>query len=146
MTEEIDYARLAAYIDGEGAVQISKKKKDKTHPRESFSLKIRIGITDKRLINWLETEFGGNVNETTTRNDKWKTVFIWDVFGKDVYKLLVRIRKYLIIKGEQADVGMAFWYETQRNGSNRRGGRPKWKIERQTKYYHRMKELNMRGK
>lgn len=61
---ELKLARLAAYIDGEGTIGIGKQKRGSW---ESFSLRMKVGITDQRLADWLRQNFGGNANKKNRR-------------------------------------------------------------------------------
>lgn len=66
------------------------------------------------------------------------------ILSSEAYEVLVKTKNFMIIKSNQADIGINFWYETKRYGVRGRA-RPVWKLQRQEEYYLKMMELNKRG-
>lgn len=150
--EKIDYEEiaklsyLAGIVDGEGTIGIHKSR-DADRLIESYSLNIAIVNTDYRLVNWLEENFEGSVRTTKPQQENWKDKFEWRMGGYSAYKLLRKVRPFLIIKAEQAEVGINFWERCSKiNNRAKKLGRPLWMIQRQEEYYERMRELNKRGR
>ena len=98
--EQIAY--IAGLIDGEGSINISKK------GGRYFWLTVDIGTTDKRLLAWLLENIGGHVRVSTKANPKHKTGYHWTLCSKQAKKLLQLILPFLIIKKEEAIIGIQF--------------------------------------
>lgn len=115
----IDWARMAAFIDGEGSILINPrsgtaKSGSKT---EGWYLKISISNTDVRLMKWLKDTFGGSVN-FSWQNKTSKKCFHWYAPSYRAAWILHNCLALLIIKRQQAEIGIAL-QETM--GSYRRG-------------------------
>jgi hypothetical protein len=104
---EVDWARLAAFIDGEGSIVINKAGKNGTR----FTVRISISNTDPRLIHWIKNTFGGSVCIHRVSNPKHRDSMKWDAACREAQTILQNCYQYLIIKREQADVALAY-YET----------------------------------
>ena len=103
---EIDYARLAAYIDGEGTIEIAYKHKSRAH-----FLCVSIDNTDPRLIVWLYETFGGFVrsdHSSKRKNIKWRSKMQWYIACGHAHDLLLKCHPFFITKGDQADIAIAF--------------------------------------
>jgi hypothetical protein len=102
--EAIDWARLAAYIDGEGSIQIRPHR-----ARSNHALNISITNTDYRLLVWLESNFGGKIYKvvgckTTTKKHVWR----WEARAAGCRPILEGCLPYFIVKREQAEIAIAF--------------------------------------
>jgi hypothetical protein len=109
--KEIDWARLAAYIDGEGTIMIARTKRHKGTKMPQFVLTLIVANTDMRLISWLSETFTGEhyySNSGSLFGWTKKTCFSWRMYEKRAITILERVRPYLICKGEQADVAFAY--------------------------------------
>lgn len=124
---EIDWARFAVLVDGEGTIGIYRE------PRASkcgFGMRVVLSVSnaDPRMMKWLVNTFGGNVRRTDKRNEPkghfhkhW--CFKWEVYSYVAHEMLVKCRPYFIIKGDQADTAIAF-HETNLINRGRRGNPP----------------------
>lgn len=144
MTDRENLIYLAGIIDGEGTVSITKY-----NDTNSYSIRLNIPNTDKRLINWLQTNFKCAVYETRTgnvnNNRKWKDVSDWVCIGKNAYILLKQVRGFLLLKQEQTDLAIQLFEKvTKLEFRGRR--RPPYIIQRQENLYEQCKKLNRRGK
>lgn len=98
-----DLAYLAGIIDGEGCFSIYSG-----GPRE-FQLRVYVVNTNKDLIDWLQDTFGGLVySRNSTKNPHWRTKYEWVLDGKMTEHLIPKVQPYLIIKGDQASLGLRF--------------------------------------
>ncbi len=113
VVNKIDWARLAAFIDGEGTIHIASNGQVPKH----LGLKVAISNTDPRLLAWLKERFGGSVSFLKSRSDKWKDAYVWTASSAHAEEILKKCKKYLIIKGEQANLALAF-RKTFRLGRN----------------------------
>lgn len=138
MGEEIDYARLAAFIDGEGNISIGcLKMKDRKHA--SYHLYVCVSNTSEKLMDWLLKNFCGNKRGTMLEVSN-NEFFKWDIHGRNAVKILRKINPYLIIKQAQANLGIEFYEKCHLY--KRWSTLPLWLIEKRRKYYLKMKDLN----
>lgn len=107
-----DYARLAAYIDGEGNIGIQRNK-------SSWFFQITIVNTDPRLAVWLYDTFGGFINSRHHNHDrsaKWRSTLVWYITCGRAHELLEGCYPYLVTKADQADICLAFRKTVKRIG------------------------------
>jgi len=148
---QIDLARLAAYIDGEGEITINayqmthRDGKRRSHTRAVIS----ITNSDIRLLEWVRQVVGVGTIHANTRtaraNEKnWKTVYVWCLQNDRACKVLEIILPYLIIKRDRAEIVIAH----QRlilTRTNRRMGIPPENLERRLQLVRSIRTLNKRG-
>jgi len=113
-------AYLAGIIDGEGTITIAKAKIRKGRKSHLYSLRMSVGNSEKRLIDWLQENFGGSVHILRRKRGKKRPAWQWVLGSQDTYNLLKELRHYLVIKREQADIGIAFYQRTLTHKSGRR--------------------------
>jgi hypothetical protein len=102
MPTEMDYARLAAYIDGEGHIHIGKF-------GNYDCLRIDVYNTDPRLIVWIKKTFGGGWFFTEFPNERQRfKKYGWYIGAKNACELLNKCMPYFLIKREEAEIGIAF--------------------------------------
>jgi hypothetical protein len=108
---KIDWARLAAYIDGEGCILIKSNKPRITlgDVNERYHERVIVANTDARLIVWLKETFGvGNVTthqlNLTPGHRMRRLRYDWEVTCKDAVWILQGTLPYFVIKREQAEV------------------------------------------
>jgi hypothetical protein len=111
MNEKAAY--LAGIIDGEGTVYAQRI-------RSGFNIRVYVVSTDVRLIRWLEQNFGGLVYSRQSKlHPEWKTKWEWVVDKAGTTKVLSLVLPYLIIKREQAELGLALRHDIEaRKGRN----------------------------
>jgi hypothetical protein len=112
---QIDWARLAAYIDGEGCVSITPRRKGE---RRHFYLRVQVANSDFRLLLWCRNNFGGSI-QTPTRYEGQlgrKPVGYWTATCAKAEEILCECLPYFLIKGEQAQIALAYrmtyWKQT----------------------------------
>jgi len=101
----VDWARLAAFIDGEGYVGLARNGR-----KSGSTISNRISITsvDPRLPNWLKETFGGTVVIQPTNPSRHKIAYQWSVASRHAALILTQVRPLLLIKDRQADIVLAF--------------------------------------
>jgi hypothetical protein len=109
---EVDWARLAAYIDGEGCIRIDVQNPS---PGNTFHsrhlLEVRVYSCDPRLMAWCKKTFaGGNVKPVRKKHPKpgWKQEHVWYLASAAAEKILLGCLPYFIIKHEHAQVALSF--------------------------------------
>lgn len=106
---KIDWARLAAYVDGEGCIDISVGGGNGRGYRKPQHLRTFVCNTDPRLIMWCQRTFGGTVRGKPREDRKrHRPCWQWTVSANAAKDILERCLPYFIIKREQAELGLAF--------------------------------------
>lgn len=83
-------AYLAGLIDGEGYLKIEKW----------GTIRLIIGMIDKKTIYWIYNNFGGNVKIQKTK--KGKKFYVWRMNqGKDLFYLLLLVIPFLVGKKKE---------------------------------------------
>ena len=111
VAKDTDWARLAAYIDGEGSVFIQRSSVKTGRKRPNYVLTLIVAGTDYRLMRWLVGTFTGNVYFSQSKNMRIKskkTCHSWRIFDDRAGAVLERCSPYMIIKKEQAEVALAY--------------------------------------
>ena len=140
--EDMMHARLAMAIDTDGNIGIGKVREN-----ESYRHQINVANTNIKLIEWLVENFGGKIPEPQVRdNPKHKDLYLWYLTGSNAYKILKKIRPYLLLKGEQADCVIELYEKVSKWYYTGWKQRPKYKKELQEELYQRVKALNKKGK
>jgi len=105
---EIDWARAAAYMDGEGSILIVRRGKKRYDAGKGFYLDVRMTNTDPRLIHWFKERFDGSVIHELRRSKKHRDCYRWHITCQAAARFIEGVLPYLIIKREQAEVALAF--------------------------------------
>jgi hypothetical protein len=101
---EIDWARLAAYIDGEGCICVAGSKRSR-----QMYMKVFIANTDYRLMLWFQSTFGGTINgKQRYDRERHRPCYVWTVCSEVAWFILLCCEPYLIAKRDQADVALKF--------------------------------------
>jgi hypothetical protein len=150
LVEQIDWARLAAYIDGEGNVDIAvqvHKPPFEGRGRYGYA-KITVSNTDPRLTQWLLKNFGGSIQVRKThstrsgRQQRWKPCYNWVLSNTRAALLLRGCLPYFIIKREQAELAIAFQATVVRCGVK---GTPQHVLEHRAELKAKLRALTARG-
>lgn len=119
-----DWARLAAYIDGEGCIWLKLHRQFYKHLNRSyerFYAVVTVVNTDPRLAVWLKATFGGFTRHERTKNPKHRDRFIWEIICGPAAEALRGCYPYMVIKREQAEVVFAFQETVGRPGQHGHG-------------------------
>lgn len=104
---ETDLAYLAGIIDGEGSF-VARAQLDSRRGTFNCSVRISVVSTDKVLIDWLISRFGGRAYAGTKAKAHWRDKWQWYIGLKKAVELVPQFRRFLVIKGRQADLTMEF--------------------------------------
>lgn len=132
-------AYAAGLLDGEGTISI---RVDHRPSGDVHVLQINVGMTDLRPLNFMAENFGGGIHGPVRRgNPRHKPLYQWQVSARVAEAFLRRVRPYLVLKGEQADVALAL-----RAISGRQGIRPSDAIMSERRSLkEQLRVLNQRG-
>ena len=100
--KEVTKSYLAGFFDGEGCISITKNKK-----RNHYNLVVTVSGTKPKIISMFEQFFGGNVR-IKLKNFPRQQVWIWNVYGEERREFLQIINPYLILKKEEALLGLKY--------------------------------------
>lgn len=147
LVSQIDWARLAAYIDGEGCIVVgiaSHSAESVQHQRRPKNEFVRVAIvnTDLRLGIWLQETFGGALSIKTRQNPKHKEAFQWTVSCIIACDILKGCLPYFICKRSQAELALALQATMKKWGVN---GVPQDVIEQRAAIRAKMHVLNKKG-
>ncbi len=108
-------AYLAGIIDGEGTINITYFTK-----RNEYRMRLYVVNTDIRLIDWLESNFGGmkfHAKRHTVNHPNWKEKWEWIYIpSKDKLGLLEALLPYMVIKSEQLTIAIEYLKTTSKSG------------------------------
>lgn len=129
---DVDAAYIAGFLDGEGSIFIYEKM---NRPR----LRVAFANNDLGVLEWISKMTGvGSISTKIKYSKVHATSYILQLNADAALSLLQQVRKYLRIKGEQADLGIDF---------QERLKIPELNLDRswQVEYGNRMCEMNKRG-
>ena len=144
-------AYVAGLIDGEGCLDLARQKRIDMHGKIYYRPRLRICLTEKEIIEWLQKSFGGNITTRKGQNNN-KDTYSWSILGKK--RLLPFLRKvypYLKIKRRQAEI-LVKCFKTQDSENYTRnpfGYFPKLNegvVEKREELYWKIRQFNQRGK
>jgi len=106
-----DWARMAAYIDGEGSILINSRRLTKhATDASAFYLKVMVSNTDVRLVAWCKETFGGNFYNANAEKyyegKNWKHAYHWHLASNKAAWVLYNCLPYFIMKNDQAEIGI----------------------------------------
>lgn len=110
----VDWAQLAAFIDGEGHIGISYNKR-----KDHYYLRIRIANTNPVLMLWLVQRFGGSFGLQLDRNPKAKPCYAWVAGSAKIGELLHGCLIYFVLKRELAELALEFQATKRRHSGKR---------------------------
>ena len=138
---ESDWAYLAGFIDADGNIGTNPwKRKIDGEPR--YGIRLSITNSDRNIINWLVTNFGGSVFLTNKNSPRHhRSTWRWTVTGKSAEPIMRHTIPYLKVKGKHAELGLQFI--TTLGLSNRVS---KENIELRSYIAAQLKRMNQRGR
>lgn len=137
---EIDWARLAAYIDGEGCIRINTNHGANGTSRRVFYAEVLVANTDFRLLQWMKLTFGGSIHGTSMAK-RHKPCGIWCVGARHAATIVAKCHSYFIIKREQADILLAFQATILPNRPYGMKGRPQELVDHQASLARQLSDL-----
>ena len=104
--DAVDWARLAAFIDGEGTITIASSPRRGRSARSQHEGRVTVANTSILLMHWLIDTFGGSIRTTHYAGNS--PINFWVLNELQAEQVAIRCLPYLIIKGEQARIFLAF--------------------------------------
>lgn len=138
-----DWCRLAAFIDGEGSVQLNPYSNRRLGA--VFQVRVIITNTNPALPLWLTANFGGNVVSRDHGNPKWKMAYTWSCTAARAAWILHNCMPWFLLKKAQAELVL----EMQERIDHTRRGRGLSLSEAEREYrtglQEQVKALNAKG-
>jgi len=118
---EIDWARLAAYVDGEGhiAIKDSKYKTKSGEARNYHVMTVAVHNSGIYLMKWLVKTFGGAYWLSHSKHNRpahWHDCWKWELSSGNAENALRHILPFLLVKSEQAEVALALRATVSKRG------------------------------
>jgi hypothetical protein len=133
----------AGLIDGEGYIGIQEA-------GGSWQVRLKVTMTDKGLsaLRMMQRLHGGKIDgPRKPQNEQARESYTWRLNGKAAVELIAELRPLLIVKGEAADVALAFQQMVD-SAPHLPNGRAQWSDpmrERATMLMRRIQDANRRG-
>jgi hypothetical protein len=112
LVTDMDWARMAAFLDGEGCIRIQMVPAEKRKRAKSpwHMLILVMGNTDPRLALWCSERFGGNLyfRQSSKRNSRHRDAFVWHCNSKRAEAVIRGCLPHFVLKREQAETALAF--------------------------------------
>ena len=102
-----EWAYIAGIVDGEGSIAIVASKSKKGTGLPSHYLRLYVGNTSENLIQYLHNRLGG-YKGIYVDNSSPHPIYKYYLTGENAKRVLLKMKPYLIIKREQADLGIYF--------------------------------------
>lgn len=147
---EIDLARLAAFIDGEGYICVAKyttTQKNNGRVKTGYSVKVEVTNTDPQLMVWLKKFGVGYVwwkHEQPLRNRRIR--YTWCVRSREAVELLKLLLPYFVMKKNQAELLLEFTADmnySQRGKKGRMQPLPASLVEKRNAMVERLKAMRI---
>ncbi|MBF0484500.1 MAG: LAGLIDADG family homing endonuclease [Candidatus Omnitrophica bacterium] len=109
---EVEKAYIAGIIDGEGTVSLNRRRKNETHTPN-----VSIANNNLVMLQWIQSKAGGLICSKKKRLAHHNNSYAWSVRQDRAIDFLNEIKKYLIIKKQQAElITMEYKKVTHRAG------------------------------
>jgi hypothetical protein len=140
-----DWVRMAAFLDGEGNLNINPRR-NRGHEVQ-VQVRILIGNTNPALAVWLRKTFGGNIvlRDSRRYNPNAKQTYIWSCTAARAAWVLTNCLPWFLLKGPQAEILISLQEEIDRTrqGRGRRVTDESW--ERRFALKDELHKLNAKG-
>lgn len=141
-----DWARLAAFIDGEGSIGLSPRKTPLMKSM-TFCGKAVVTNTDFRLIVWCHETFGMPFSEAKRNHPVWKKAYHASAGGYRAAWILRNCLPWFLLKKQQAEIVLEHQRTTKVGTWNRGSGvsTPQDILQYRLALKQRLGDLNKRG-
>lgn len=104
---ERDLAYMAGFFDGEGCIQIQRRRQPHPTKRRYYAIHVSVSQTTEYIPRWFCFNFGGSVHKSKHTKEKrsWD-VWTWQAVCRDAGAFLGVIHPHLILKKPQAELAL----------------------------------------
>lgn len=96
---------LAGFIDGEGCISITRRNKNR---RSGYTLTLSASQLDPKPLYRLQQVFGGSLKQYKHKNSNSRPYYMWSVSSQKAVLAIATLLPYLLVKNEQARLGLVF--------------------------------------
>lgn len=110
---DFDMGYLVGFFDGEGCITLAKRIKRQQLLKSykvyhDYNLSIRVGSTNKEVLEWIQQRFGGGIYDGTVTGNR-KPSWFWIVSKREaVRRLLKMLAPHVLVKRPQVALGLQF--------------------------------------
>ncbi|MDP2922116.1 MAG: LAGLIDADG family homing endonuclease [Candidatus Omnitrophota bacterium] len=133
--DEVTKAYLAGIVDGEGTVTLSRH-----HKHETPAPLVSVSNTDLRLLKWIRYKAGGIITSKKISKPHHTQSYVWRLRQNSALYFLNEIKKYLIVKREQAELITKEYKKV----THRAGRYTSQLLHRKEKLVNKIRALNQR--
>jgi hypothetical protein len=139
-----DWVRMAAFLDGEGNLNINPRR-NRGHEVQ-VQVRILIGNTNPALAVWLRKTFGGNIVLRHNVNPRAKHPYIWSCTAARAAWILTNCLPWFLLKTAQAEILIVLQedIDSTRQGRGRKVSNETW--ERRFALKDELHKLNAKGR
>lgn len=142
---EVQNSYWAGFIDGEGAIGLTKKNNPNHTLGFAYVPYISVTNSNKHILELLKEEFHGNIHEHKTKASGYpnsKQLYIWYIDSGSMVRFLLSISPYLKLKKQQAEIILNY---LDSRSKHYKSYVPKvfWKLAEEA--YQKLKVLNKKG-
>lgn len=103
MIEPTVAAYAAGLIDGDGCIQVNKKKRIGW---DYHSITVSVSQVSEDAVNWMFRNFGGRVNKFFSSKERRQPIYRWSADCKQAGFILQAILPFLVQKAERAKLAI----------------------------------------
>lgn len=126
-----DWIYLAGLVEGDGCICID----------NLLRLKLKITSTRKKMVNHLMSLYGGCIG-TGKYKSSGKMFYMWTSKLSSMNEILNRIMPYLVIKKDQAELGLQFRETIGSTGIRLTPEKRRIRTQKRKEMYEQMKRLH----
>lgn len=146
MDTELEYAWAAGFIDGEGTITLKRFKSHYTIKKIHYQPFISLGqanhIGHFDAVRKLQKLFGGSLSEWKNKPPRLPTLS-WCMVSRGAVECLKKIRPYLQVKGQHADLLISYYEIAGLRKSYRIADK---ELSKREKIWLKMRSMNQKGK
>jgi len=100
---------LAGFFDGEGTILITRKTNESSRGARLY-LSVSVTNTNKKVIEDFNGLFPGYLGKVLKKKDYFLQAWVWTVSAEKAEMFLLKIKKYLRQKKDEAEIALEFRY------------------------------------
>ncbi len=139
-----DWCRMAAFLDGEGHLDINPGRGSSGNLR--YQTRILIGNSNPALPAWLIKTFGGTFHIRRITNRNAKDQYIWNCMSGRAAWILYNCMPWFIMKQAQAELLLALQESVDKTVQGRNRVVQPTEIELRSNLKQQLAKLNQRGR
>ncbi|MDE1921318.1 MAG: LAGLIDADG family homing endonuclease [Candidatus Omnitrophica bacterium] len=97
--DEVEKAYIAGIVDGEGTIGLWRHHRNETHTPN-----VTVANNSLTLLQWIKSKAGGGIVSKKKRQAHHNDSYAWSVRQDHAISFLNEIKRYLIIKRQQAEL------------------------------------------